>query len=757
MPANDLSPSGTERGRHVGLFFDFLYRYLSYHPKRKVAIVSAVYLGVVLLFGWQFNATVREVVTDEFNQQQLALARTTAEQISHHFWMFKKELTLLSLSSEIQESDHTTLARRMQIAFESLAAEGASSIAFLDKAGDAAFVIDELGFRKERALPANDALLSWARDRDNRGIFYISEVSPPAGDPDWKHMQMSISMPVWKGLGKNADPATATFSGVLVIVVNVTSVVQQFTDGIKSGRTGYAWVIDGNGIFLYHQERMLIGKNAFEARKEKKPTISFARINEIQKKMMLAGKEGTSWYESGWHRGVEGKIRKLIAYSPILLDDAPAKRIWSVAVVAPISEVEEAIHNIQIRQFLFQFFIISIILLGAFSLIAVMAKWSSALKQEVAVRTVELKKSEQKYRSLVENAEDIIFTLDREGNFASINNYGTKLLQRPADEIIGHNIAEIFTWPTAEMLLSTIKEVFDIKRGRQVTHLIRLGDQDLWLNTNFRRLLDEAGNIYAILGISRNITDRKKMEEQGYFTEKLASMGTLAAGVAHEINNPLAIILGFTDMLIEKTPKDSETYGILKTIEGQGNKAKKVVDSLLTFARTKEHTEVMVDINQNMREVLSVLGNTLLVHKISIGSLDLAADIPLVKGDPDELQQVFFNIISNAVSVMKGGGTLNVATRAVDNGQRVEVRISDTGAGIRKEPRSRIFDPLFTTKKVGEGTGLGLSVSYGIISRHRGTISFETTTKEESNAHGTTFIIMLPAIPAESVPKPEST
>jgi len=283
-----------------------------------------------------------------------------------------------------------------------------------------------------------------------------------------------------------------------------------------------------------------------------------------------------------------------------------------------------------------------------------------------------------------------------------------------------------------------------------------MGDQDLWLNTNFRRLLDETGNIYAILGISRNVTDRKKMEEQGYFTEKLASMGTLAAGVAHEINNPLAIILGFTDMLIEKTPKASETYDILKTIEGQGNKAKKVVDSLLTFARTKEHTEVMVDINQNMREVLNVLGNTLLVHKISIGSLDLTADIPLVKGDPDELQQVFFNIISNAVSVMKGGGTLSVATRAIDNGRRVEVRISDTGAGIRKEHRSRIFDPLFTTKKVGEGTGLGLSVSYGIISRHRGTISFETTTKEESDAHGTTFIITLPAMPAESAPKQQS-
>jgi two-component system, NtrC family, sensor kinase len=748
MSANDFSPSGTAFRRRAGLFFDFLYRYLSYHPKRKVAIVSAVYLGVVLLFGWQFNATVRDVVTDEFNQQQLVLAQTAAEQISHHFWMLKKELTLLSLSSEIQESDYATLARRMQIAFESLATEGASAIAFLDSSGDAVFVIDALGFRKERALPINAAVLSWARIKDNRGTFYISEVSPPAGDPDWKHMQMRMAIPVWKGVGRNAVPATATFSGVFVIVVNVTSVVQQFTDGIKSGKTGYAWVIDSNGIFLYHKERMLIGKNAFEARKEKKPTISFARINEIQKKMMLAGKEGTSWYESGWHRGVEGKIRKLIAYSPIVLDDAPEKRIWSVAVVAPISEVEEAIHNIQIRQFLFQFFIISIILLGAFSLISVMAKWSSSLKREVAVRTTELKKSEQKYRSLVENAEDIIFTLDREGKFLSINSYGCKFLGRTSDQIISHNIAEIFSWPTAEMLLTTIKEVFSIKQGRQVTHLISVNDRDFWFNTNFRRLIDEEGSIYAVLGISRDITQRKEMEQQSYYTEKLASMGTLAAGVAHEINNPLAIILGFTDMLIEQAPPGTETHNILNTIYAQGNKAKKVVDSLLSFARTKEHIEVNVDINRNIEEVFTVLSNSLLVSKISIQTMNLSNSLPPVKGDPDELQQVFFNIINNAVYAMKGGGTLSIATQAIDDGRRIEIRISDNGPGIRKEHRKRIFDPLFTTKKVGDGTGLGLSVSYGIITRHRGSLSFETRTKEESDAPGTTFIITLPTAPA---------
>jgi signal transduction histidine kinase len=133
--------------------------------------------------------------------------------------------------------------------------------------------------------------------------------------------------------------------------------------------------------------------------------------------------------------------------------------------------------------------------------------------------------------------------------------------------------------------------------------------------------------------------------------------------------------------------------------------------------------------------------------------MNLFHELPPVKGDPDELQQVFLNIINNAAYAMKGGGALSVTTQSIDDGRRVEIRISDTGPGIKKEHRKRIFDPLFTTKKVGDGTGLGLSVSYGIITRHRGMLSFETKTKEESDTPGTTFIITLPAAIAHPVQK----
>ena len=118
--------------------------------------------------------------------------------------------------------------------------------------------------------------------------------------------------------------------------------------------------------------------------------------------------------------------------------------------------------------------------------------------------------------------------------------------------------------------------------------------------------------------------------------------------------------------------------------------------------------------------------------------------MPLIVADSGELQQVFFNIITNAIHAMQGGGVMHILTRSSDN-HKVEIRIADTGHGIKKENRTRIFDPLFTTKEVGKGTGLGLSVSYGIVTKHQGTITFETTTKEESEKTGTTFIITFPA------------
>ncbi len=378
-------------------------------------------------------------------------------------------------------------------------------------------------------------------------------------------------------------------------------------------------------------------------------------------------------------------------------------------------------------------------------LITLLNRWAESVSKEVEAKTRQLNRSENLYRSLVENASDIIFTVTPEGQILSMNRYGTEFFGRNPADVIGRDIAEFLPAGSAEMLIQADKEILETKVSRRINCRVSVNGSEKWLNISLGGLLDERGNVYKVLGIARDVTQRRKNEEQMIYTEKLASMGTLAAGVAHEINNPLAIILGFSDMLLEKEHNDPEVCDILKTIEKQALNAKRVVEKLLSFAHHTEHVEEDVDINENIEEVLDVLSYMAQMNKI-LTVKNFASPLPLVRGEPGEFQQVFFNIISNAISVMKDGGVLTISTNPADLGRSVEIRISDTGCGIKKEHRTKIFDPLFTTKKVGEGTGLGLSVCYGIITHHGGKIDFETKTPDESENPGTTFIITLPAV-----------
>lgn len=720
-----------------------------YHPfnikyfKFLVTITMFILLSMVLALGWMSIQKIKEIVTEDFNQQQLMLAKHAANQIENSIEILKREITLLSLSPSIQYSEKPALINRMNITFSSVKYEGVIDIKFIELKTRQSYIIAEGKRCFIEKLGSEDLeLLKWASKDENRGEVFFSEITSYRNDENSKILTMKIMTPVWQVSIDESHPVpTNKFSGVILFTVDVTELVSKVAKKIKSGKTGYSWVIDNRGTFLYHEEKSFIGQNAFEAREGKKPTISFARINEIQREKMLKGEEGTSWYISGWHRGIEGEIKKLIAFSPIKLKENPTQIIWSIAVVAPISEVEGAIHSIYIQQTAIQIVIAIIILLGGLLINFILVTWSNILEREVTKKTFELKKSEERYKSLIENAEDIIFTVDLDGKILSINRHGLNFFNKNENEIQGQLLSNIFT-PDGLILMLNVKNVIRTGESRQVTHRVSIEGKEYWFNTKLRALKDEEGKIYSILGISRDITDRKKMEEQSYYTEKLASLGTLAAGVAHEINNPLAIILGFTDILLEKTPKDSDQYDILKTIEKQATNVKRIVENLLSFVRHKEHREEYVNINECLDSVLDVIHNTITINNIQLKK-NFQDNLPPVKGDGDELQQVFFNIINNAVYVMKGGGVLTISTRY--DGHWIEICISDTGCGIKKEHRQRIFDPFFTTKEVGKGTGLGLWVSYNIIKKHNGIITFETKTKEEAEESGTKFIIRLPA------------
>lgn len=729
-----------------------------------IVLFTAVLLGIVILLGWTSTKKIKDIVIDDFNQQQLLIARHSSSQIENIFNTLKRELLILSLSPSIQypessSAENASLSNRMKTTFSSINEYGAQGMRFLDGARKKTHVLNHEGYKIIATQPDEEFFLDWSRDPLNKGHVLVSDVKPEVNTEGKLKQVVTIITPVWKDSVDDAHPlASGKFAGALVFTADATALVSKVTGGIRSGKTGYAWVIDNNATFLFHPVEDFIGKNAFEIRHRRMPVITFDKINEIQKEKMLAGKEGTGSYISGWHMGKEGEIKKLIAYYPIKLDGGVTWRIWSVAVVAPISDVEGAIHSIYVRQFLYQGIVSLVILLGGGTIFILIFNWSSQLGEEVNRRTSDLKKSEDRYKCLIENAEDIIFTVDYHGRYLSINTFGAQMFRNRPEDMLGRKITEILPGDDTEKQLDLIQDIFDSGMSQQITYSVKLDGDEHWFSTNFSPLKDESCGIFAVLGITRDITHRKKKEEQEffYYTEKLASLGTLAAGVAHEINNPLAIILGHTDLLLDKVDKESPVHKSLLTIERQGLNAKRIVESLLSFSSFSEKKMEWIDLNRIIDTVLTVVADTLLISKVVLNK-QLQDGLPMVKGSSEELQQVFFNLITNAVHAMKTGGTLTVTSSSSPERDKVLIHIEDTGHGIKKEHMSRIFDPLFTTKKPGEGTGLGLSVTYGIITKYKGTIMCKSRSKDESapgEQTGTTFTIELPAISMKDLSEP---
>jgi two-component system NtrC family sensor kinase len=221
-------------------------------------------------------------------------------------------------------------------------------------------------------------------------------------------------------------------------------------------------------------------------------------------------------------------------------------------------------------------------------------------------------------------------------------------------------------------------------------------------------------------------------------TEKLTSLGLLAAGVAHEVNTPLAVISNYIQMLGKQMPDGDPRQAIIEKIVKQTFRASEIVNNLLNFSRTSATEVVDIDVNRVVEETLSLVAHPLKTSQIQVVR-QLGETLPAVRGSANKLQQVFLNLFLNARDAMPGGGMLEVRTMA-HNGS-VEVEIVDTGAGIAREHIHRIFDPFFTTKASGRGTGLGLSVSYGIIKEHSGKIDVRSTVGK-----GTSFHVELPAV-----------
>ncbi len=365
---------------------------------------------------------------------------------------------------------------------------------------------------------------------------------------------------------------------------------------------------------------------------------------------------------------------------------------------------------------------------------------NQTLEHKVVERTERLTSSEHKARRIFEQSLDTIVVTDEGFTVSEINPAGVTLTGIKKEEMLTKKMglkdfmAQASEWERIRSLLEADEYILNEETDFLLPDLFQV------------RVLITGGIDYGAFGcgktfhfIIKNINDRKQMEQQIAQADKLAALGELSAGVAHEINNPLGIILGYTQLMLKETSGYEED---LKIIEKHVKNCKTVVSDLLSFSRKGSTEKSPVDVTKVIDNVIKFLANHTDFRNVEIEVKSLRQDHLLTYGNEQELSQVIINLFINACHAVQKKGRIEVAFGRTNSSQ-IFITIKDNGTGIRKKHLSRIFDPFFTTKPVGKGTGLGLSVGYGIIHRHGGDITVKNR-KEK----GAAFTISLPAAPS---------
>ncbi len=367
---------------------------------------------------------------------------------------------------------------------------------------------------------------------------------------------------------------------------------------------------------------------------------------------------------------------------------------------------------------------------------------NSLLYQEQKERAEELALLKEFNESIVESINVGILTVDDEGRVTACNSALEEMLGLRRDEATGHRVEDLFAEDFAETLrLALGEQGWELTELRNIykLHTATRTNRTLILNIALAPLKRADAAVHGgALVVLEDVTGRVRLEEQLQQREKLSSIGLLAAGVAHEINTPLTGVSSYTQMLLGMLAETDPKHALLQKIRRQTDRATGIVNNLLNFSRTGGATDfVEVNLARVLDDTLQLLEPQLRQSRVEIAR-EYAGDLPRVYGNAGKLQQVFTNLLLNARDAIPDGGCITLRA-ASDERDALTVEVSDNGIGIAPENVARIYDPFFTTKGVGRGTGLGLAVSYGIVQEHSGHIAVES-----APGRGTTFRITLP-------------
>jgi len=716
-----------------------------------------VVLSLIIILGQFFHQSLQDEMAEQFNKQQLLLAREVAMNIESFVDHVYKNIKVISQLPQIDRIHLQPTCRSVAESINfSLQNEALITIRVINKDGILLFDSSYPGrervnlsktdyFQQARVLPRNEKL-----------VTDLLEIHNPS---ELETKEFMVAIPIYKQTGRSLYE----FNGVVLAVLSMNGITQKYLSPIRSGQSGYAWMMDSDGTLLYHPTQpSMVGKNLYHS-----DTTCFQchQSFKTEKEMI----EGTS-KTFGYYVAPGGKDM-LAAYYKFPM----ARKAWIVVVSAPKADV---IALMQKSMLFYSLLIMSIFITTVVASGVSIVTYKKKIKAEERTKHLEnqqrleheIEIAKDYLENIVENTKTNLMVVDKDLIIKTLNTAQARTFGRSKEDLIGKSLLTLFPndfRPYEGIPIDVILQKSLAGRSFEIRDYKITGLQEtpLYLTMFFSPLLID-GRSRGILITSNDVSKRveleealkqytveledkvdkgtataKQLEQQVMHSEKLAALGRLAAGVAHEIGNPLTSISTFAQLLREMAT-DEFTQNSLDIINNHIQRITEIVRQMSTFSRAASTNVKYTQLNEVLQSTLDLMRlDKRMKHTIDI-TVSMDPALPRTMIDEGQAAQVFINIILNALDAMPDGGHLQISTsRGKDDQDRDSILVSfaDTGSGIPQNELVKIFDPFYTTKEIGKGTGLGLSVSYNIIKRFKGDI----TVCSEVN-RGTVFTIVIP-------------